>query len=63
MEDQEKWGNGELWVRSILGGGLLDVERSTWGKLGRWAGFDRRTEGFRRKWEPFDWTKALAEEG
>src|SRR5579859_1687440 len=62
VEDQEKWGNGELWVRSVLGSGLLEVDRSVWGKLGRWTGFDRRMEGFRRKWDPFDWTKALAEE-
>ena len=60
VEDEERWGNGELWVRSILGGGLLDIDRSVWGKLGRWTGYDKRVDGFRRKWDRFDWTKALA---
>jgi Protein similar to CwfJ C-terminus 2 len=59
IEDVEKWGNGELWVRSIVGGGLLELERSTWGRLGRWTGYDKRSDGFKRKWDKFDWTKAL----
>lgn len=59
VEDEERWGNGEMWVRSILGGGLLEIERSVWGRMGRWAGYDKRVEGFKRKWDKFDWTKVL----
>ena len=62
VEDEERWGNGEMWVRSILGGGLLEIERSVWGRMGRWKGHDGRVEGFRRKWDKFDWTKALTVE-
>jgi hypothetical protein len=59
VEDEERWGNGEMWVRSVLGSGLLDIDRSIWGKMGKWTGYDKRLEGFKRKWEPYDWTKAL----
>lgn len=62
VEDEERWGNGELWVREILGGGLLGLGRDVWGKMGRWTGYDGRVEGFRKKWDRFDWTKALAVE-
>jgi hypothetical protein len=62
VEDDEKWGNGEMWVRSIIGGGLLEIERSVWGRMGRWTGHDSRVEGFKRKWDKFDWTKALTVE-
>ena len=61
VEDAERWGNGELWVRSVLGSGLLDIDRSIWGKMGRWTGYDKRLDRFRRKWDRFDWTKALAD--
>ena len=60
VEDEERWGNGEMWVRSVLGGGLLEIERAIWGGMGRWKGFDGRVEGFKKKWDKFDWTKALA---
>jgi len=60
VEDEERWGNGELWVRSILGGGLLGIDRSVWGRMGRWTGYDERVNGFRTKWDMFDWTKELA---
>ena len=62
VEDEDKWGNGEMWVRSILGGGLLDIDRSVWGKMGRWTGYDKRVDGFKKKWDKFDWTKALTQE-
>jgi hypothetical protein len=62
VEDEARWGNGEMWVRSILGGGLLDIERGIWGKLGRWTGYDNRVEGFKKKWDQWDWTKALTVE-
>ena len=59
IEDEERWGNGEMWVRGVVGGGLLEIERSIWGRMGRWTGHDGRVEGFKRKWDKFDWTKAL----
>ena len=48
-----------MWVRSVLGAGLLEIERTVWGRMGRWTGHDKRVDGFKRKWDKFDWTKAL----
>ena len=59
------WRNGGMekcGLESIVGGGLLEIERSVWGRMGRWTGHDGRVEGFKRKWDKFDWTKALAAE-
>jgi CWF19-like protein 2 len=58
VEDEERWGDGEVWVRSLLGG-MLKVGREVWGKMGRWSGHDGRVEGFRKRWGKFDWTKVL----
>ena len=61
VEDDQKWGEGELWAREVLGGGVLALEDVIWRKMGRWkTGKDVREDDFRSKWDAWDWTKALA---
>lgn len=58
IEDERRWPKGDLFAREVLGGMLhkgLEVIK----KQGRWERHDRRLDSFRKKWDPFDWTKAL----
>ncbi|KAI7365264.1 hypothetical protein KC354_g5017 [Hortaea werneckii] len=62
IEDERKWPKGDLFAREILGG-MLDRGPVTIKRQGRWekGGDRKRVEGFRRKWDAFDWTKVLME--
>ncbi|KAI1382968.1 cell cycle control protein cwf19 [Hypoxylon trugodes] len=60
VEDSNRWPRGDLFAREILGG-MLDVEPDVIKKQGRWHKSDRRTEGFRKRWRKFDWTRVLAD--
>ena len=58
VEDERRWPKGDLFARELVGG-MLDRGPEVIKKQGRWESGDRRVEGFRRKWEKWDWTKAL----
>ncbi|KAF2154727.1 hypothetical protein K461DRAFT_275882 [Myriangium duriaei CBS 260.36] len=58
VEDEWRWPKGDLFAREIIGG-MLDRAPETIKKQGRWTRRDHRIEGFRKKWDAFDWTKAL----
>ncbi|KAI7261778.1 hypothetical protein KC335_g10557 [Hortaea werneckii] len=62
IEDERRWPKGDLFAREILGG-MLDRGPETIKRQGRWekGGDRKRVEGFRRKWDAFDWTKVLME--
>ncbi|KAF6236698.1 hypothetical protein HO173_004989 [Letharia columbiana] len=59
VEDANRWPKGDLFAREIIGG-MLDVAPDIVKRQGRWnRGGDRRVEGFRKRWEKFDWTRVL----
>lgn len=59
IEDENRWPKGDLFAREVLGG-MLDAEPNVIKRQGRWGkGKDPREEGFKKKWEKFDWTKVL----
>ena len=58
VEDERRWPKGDLFAREIFGG-MLDRGPETIKRQGRWEKGDRRVEGFRKKWGPYDWTKVL----
>lgn len=60
VEDSSRWPRGDLFAREILGG-MLDCEPDNIKKQGRWSRNDSRTEGFKKKWRKFDWTRVLTE--
>ncbi|KAF2484408.1 CwfJ C-terminus 1-domain-containing protein-like protein [Neohortaea acidophila] len=60
IEDERKWPKGDLFAREIVGG-MLDRGPEIVKRQGRWERGDRRVEGFRKKWAPWDWTKILME--
>lgn len=60
IEDERRWPKGDLFAREIIGG-MLDRGPETIKKQGRWTRRDARLEGFRKKWDAFDWTKVLLE--
>ncbi len=61
VEDSNRWPKGDLFVREIIGG-MLDLEPDVIKRQGRWTrGVDRRTEGFKKRWKKFDWTRVLTE--
>lgn len=60
VEDERRWPKGDLFAREIIGG-MLDRGPETIKKQGRWTRRDARLEGFRKKWDQFDWTKVLLE--
>jgi hypothetical protein len=59
VEDSNRWPKGDLFAREVFGG-MLDVGPDVVKKQGRWARSDRRTEGFKKRWRKFDWTRVLA---
>lgn len=59
VEDANRWPKGDLFAREIIGG-MLDMEPDVIKRQGRWSkGGDRRVAGFKKRWQKFDWTKAL----
>jgi hypothetical protein len=61
VEDSNRWPKGDLFVREIVGG-MLDLEPDVIKRQGRWTrGVDRRSEGFKKRWRKFDWTRVLTE--
>ncbi|KAI1376984.1 cell cycle control protein cwf19 [Hypoxylon crocopeplum] len=60
VEDANRWPRGDLFAREIIGG-MLDAEPDVIKKQGRWHKSDRRTEGFKKRWRKFDWTRVLAD--
>ncbi|KAF4547489.1 Pre-mRNA-splicing factor cwf19-like protein [Elsinoe fawcettii] len=58
VEDERRWPKGDLFAREVVGG-MLDRSPETIKKQGRWVRRDHRLEGFRKKWDQFDWTKVL----
>lgn len=59
VEDSNRWPKGDLFAREVVGG-MLDVGPEIIRRQGRWTvGKDERTEGFRKAWAKFDWTKLL----
>ncbi|TKA25694.1 hypothetical protein B0A50_05789 [Salinomyces thailandicus] len=60
IEDGRRWPKGDLFAREVVGG-MLDRGPETIKRQGRWERQDRRIEGFRKKWEGFDWTKVLVD--
>ena len=58
IEDERRWPKGDLFAREVIGG-MLDRGPETIKKQGRWERHDRRVEGFRKKWDQWDWTKVL----
>jgi hypothetical protein len=60
VEDQGRWPRGDLFAREIIGG-MLDTEPDVIKRQGRWSRNDSRTEGFKKRWRKFDWTRVLTE--
>ncbi|KAI9735220.1 MAG: hypothetical protein M1834_001810 [Cirrosporium novae-zelandiae] len=61
VEDSNRWPKGDLFAREIIGG-MLDAEPDVIKRQGRWErGGDRRLDGFRKRWQKFDWTRILTE--
>lgn len=60
VEDSSRWPRGDLFAREILGG-MLDCEPDNIKKQGRWSRNDPRTEGFKKRWRKFDWTRVLTD--
>ncbi|KAI5370534.1 putative cwf19-like protein [Septoria linicola] len=58
IEDERRWPKGDLFAREIIGS-MLDKGPEVIKKQGRWERHDRRLDGFRKKWDAFDWTKVL----
>lgn len=58
VEDASRWPRGDLFAREVLGG-MLDCEPDNIKKQGRWNRNDTRTEGFKKRWRKFDWTRVL----
>ncbi|KAF2221139.1 putative cell cycle control protein [Elsinoe ampelina] len=58
VEDERRWPKGDLFAREVLGG-MLDRGVETVKRQGRWVRRDHRVEGFRKKWDAYDWTKVL----
>ena len=55
---EEGWPGGDRFAREVLGG-MLGVDVGVVRAKGRWEKGDRRVEGFRKRWEKWDWTKVL----
>ena len=63
VEDSGRWPRGDLFARETLGG-MLDLPPDVIKKQGRWQkGYDRRVDGFKKRWRKFDWTRVLTEGG
>lgn len=61
VEDSNRWPKGDLFAREIIGG-MLDLEPDVIKRQGRWTrGVDRRSEGFKKRWRKFDWTRVLTD--
>ncbi|KAF2233565.1 hypothetical protein EV356DRAFT_516174 [Viridothelium virens] len=60
VEDQNRWPKGDLFAREILGG-MLDAPPDVIKKQGRWHRDDPRTDGFKKLWRKFDWTRVLTD--
>ncbi|KAI0485331.1 hypothetical protein GGR56DRAFT_617696 [Xylariaceae sp. FL0804] len=61
VEDADRWPRGDLFAREILGG-MLDADPVVIKKQGRWhRGGDGRTDGFKKRWRKFDWTRVLTD--
>ncbi|WPG99222.1 Hypothetical protein R9X50_00203300 [Acrodontium crateriforme] len=62
IEEPGRWPKGDLFAREVLGG-MLDVDVQVVKRQGRWVrgGDKERVERFRKRWDQFDWTKALLE--
>jgi len=58
VEDERRWPKGDLFAREILGG-MLDKGPEIVKKQGRWIRQDPRLKEFRKRWDQWDWTKAL----
>ena len=58
IEDERRWPKGDLFAREIIGG-MLDKAPDVIKKQGRWQRNDSRVDGFRKKWQKFDWTSVL----
>ena len=58
IEDERRWPRGDLFAREIIGG-MLDRGPDVVKKQGRWQKGDGRVDGFRKRWDKWDWTKVL----
>ena len=58
IEDERRWPKGDLFAREIIGG-MLAKGPEVVKKQGRWTRQDSRVDGFRKRWNPFDWTRVL----
>ena len=58
IEDERRWPKGDLFAREVLGG-MLDKGPEVIKRQGRWVRQDARVEGFRKRWNGFDWTRVL----
>lgn len=58
IEDERRWPKGDLFAREIIGG-MLGKGPEIIKKQGRWTRQDARVEGFRKRWNQFDWTRVL----
>jgi hypothetical protein len=61
VEDSNRWPKGDLFAREIIGG-MLDLEPDVIKRQGRWTrGADKRSDGFKKRWRKFDWTRVLTD--
>ena len=60
IDDERRWPKGDLFAREVIGG-MLDRGADTIKRQGRWVRRDPRMDGFKKKWDAFDWTKILVD--
>lgn len=58
IEDERRWPKGDLFAREVIGG-MLRKGPEVVKKQGRWVRQDPRVDGFRKRWDKFDWTSVL----
>lgn len=64
VEDPQRWPRGDLFARQVIGG-MVDADPDVVRKQGRWTKDEAspRVEAFKQKWQKWDWTTALVQEG
>ncbi|RDA83989.1 hypothetical protein CP532_6967 [Ophiocordyceps camponoti-leonardi (nom. inval.)] len=64
IEEPRNWPSGDRFAREVIAAVVgEDVEPGLARRHARWGGGDeqRRVDGFRKRWRPFDWTRLLVE--
>ncbi|BFZ54709.1 Pre-mRNA-splicing factor cwf19 [Savitreella phatthalungensis] len=59
VENIQCWPRDDLWTRQVLATAMR-IDLTVWRKRRKpWRDYDEQVRVFKRKWDKFDWTKAL----